>query len=287
MSYGFASADFAVNRRVKTAEGYVGGVNPDGPVDHRVPLLVLHDDLDRIRALVFGYSCHNTTLQGDNYFIHGDYAGVAQQWLEKRYPESTAFFIAGTAGDANPHPRGTLELAVRHGQALARAVDRALSVRLKKVEGPLLTQFELISLKFAQPPTREDLLVQLESEDQYYRKHARYWLEKQKIVGRIPGQTEYPVQIWKFGNDLQMIALAGEVVVDYSIRLKRELVGQDLWIAGYSNDVSYYVPSRRILREGGYEAEESMIYYGQPGRFSDTIEETIVSKIKKMLDNSR
>ena len=47
------------------------------------------------------------------------------------------------------------------------------------------------------------------------------------------------------------------MVVDYSLRLKRELTqenGPAIWVAGYSNVYAGYVPSRRVLLEGGYEA---------------------------------
>ena len=55
--------------------------------------------------------------------FHGDYAGVAQAELERRHPGATALFVAGCGGDANPKPRGTLELVEPHGAALADAVD--------------------------------------------------------------------------------------------------------------------------------------------------------------------
>ena len=52
---------------------------------------------------MFGYSCHTTALSG--YQINGDYAGYAQEALEKRYPGVTALFVQGCGGDANPLPR--------------------------------------------------------------------------------------------------------------------------------------------------------------------------------------
>jgi hypothetical protein len=73
------------------------------------------------------------------------------------------------------------------------------------------------------------------------------------------------------------------VVVDYALRLKRECPGTDLIVAGYSNDVMCYVPSRRVLREGGYEADQSMIYYGQPGPFAENVEQTLVRACRRLL----
>ena len=49
---------------------------------------------------------------------------------------------------------------------------------------------------------------------------------------------DYPVQVIQFGNDLSMITLGNEVVIDYVLRLKRELgkkEGPVIWVSGYSN----------------------------------------------------
>jgi hypothetical protein len=64
-------------------------------------------------------------------------------------------------------------------------------------------------------------------------------------------------------------------MVDYSLRAKREFPAENLVVAGYCNDVSGYIPSLRILREGGYEPVVSMIYYGQPGPFAENVEEVV------------
>ena len=77
--------------------------------------------------------------------------------------------------------------------------------------------------------------------------------------------------------------MAGEVVVDYDLRLKKELGADNLWVAGYSNDVFAYIPSLRILKEGGYEGGGAMIYYGQPGPFAPSVEETIVREVHEVV----
>jgi hypothetical protein len=84
------------------------------------------------------------------------------------------------------------------------------------------------------------------------------------------------VQVVKFGGDLTLVALASETVVDYSLRLKRELAGPaPVWMAGYSNDMCGYIPSLRVLKEGGYEAEAG---------WAETVEEKIVSKVHDLHD---
>jgi hypothetical protein len=94
--------------------------------------------------------------------------------------------------------------------------------------------------------------------------------------------TPYPVQAIRFENGPAILALGGEVVVDYDLRVKREYAGP-LIVAGYSNDVMCYIPSKRVLGEGGYEAVDSMIYYGQPGPFADDVEERIFTEIAKVM----
>jgi hypothetical protein len=54
-------------------------------------------------------------------------------------------------------------------------------------------------------------------------------------------------------------------------------------VAGYSNDVFGYVPSLRVLREGGYEGGDAMIYYAKPGPFNEAVEELIVGKVHQLM----
>jgi hypothetical protein len=94
---------------------------------------------------------------------------------------------------------------------------------------------------------------------------------------RTPHQ--YPVQVIRLGDVLTLVTLGSEVVVDYSLRLKKELTGHgNLWVAGYSNDYSGYIPSTRIQEEGGYEAATG---------WSRGIEEIIVGKVKELAEGAR
>jgi hypothetical protein len=92
------------------------------------------------------------------------------------------------------------------------------------------------------------------------------------------------VQVWRFGRDLTLVALGGEVVVDYALRLRREHPGERPWVASYANEVFDYVPSRRVLAEGGYEGGGAMIDYDRPGPFDSSVEEQIVSAVQRLLE---
>jgi len=287
LSFGHGEATFAMNRRQKTEKGVIIGVNPQGPVDHDVPVLRVDSADGRLRGMVFGYACHNTTLGGNIYQVHGDYAGFAQERLEKQHPGATAFFVEGCGGDANPNPRGTIELARQHGETLAAAVEKTLNGSLKPVRGPLKSAFEVVSLQFAAPPSREDLQTRLQQKDPYQQWQAKQMLQILDRDGRLPSEYPCPLQVWQFGQDLTLIAIGGEVVVDYALRLKKELGSDALWVAGYANDVFAYIPSRRVLEEGGYEGTDAMIIYVRPGPFTPSVEETIVQKIHELVGQVR
>lgn len=292
LSLGRGEADFAINRRVKTAGGWVGGVNREGPADHDVPVLVVRNQHGKILGIVFGYACHNTTIGSNYYKFSGDYAGFAQQQLEKRYHGAVAMFMQGCGADANPYPRWSkeqsgVEFARQHGEELAQAVEKVAGGSLLPVAGPLRTAFKVFPVRFAGPPTRADYEAKLKSDDIYVRKHAEDMLKIIARQGQVPSSYPYSVEVWQFGRSLTMIGLAGEVVVDYDLRLKRELGADKLWVAGYSNDVFAYVPSERILEEGGYEGGGAMIYYGQPGPFAPGIEETIIREVHEVVGNLR
>lgn len=281
ISYGTGQADFAVNRRVASPTGFRIGVNGEGPIDHSVPVLRIDDRRGNLRAVVMGYACHNTTLTGEFYQLSGDYSGFAQYALEERYPGTMALFVTGCGADANPNPRSTLELAERHGKALAEAVSQVLSKPLQPVQGGLKTRLEFINLPLV-VPSREEFQTRTQDKDIYRQRHARHMLQRLEQQGKIPAFYSYPIQVSQLGKDLTVVALAGEVVVDYAIRLRKELSGKTLWPIGYANDVFAYIPSVRILKEGGYEALSSGIYYGMPGPFAERVEELIVGKVKEM-----
>ncbi|HVX67298.1 MAG: neutral/alkaline non-lysosomal ceramidase N-terminal domain-containing protein [Acidobacteriota bacterium] len=283
ISFGEGTAGFAMNRREPRANGITIGVNPQGPRDPAVPVLKIAGEDGTLRAVLFGYSCHNTTLTGEFYKISGDYAGFAQSAVEAAHPGATAMFLQLCAGDQNPSPRSTLELAEKHGRTLAAEVDRVMAGGMRRVEGPLRTAFRVIEPEFA-PTTRETFERELASKNPSQVRRAQLML-KAYDSGRPVRRIPYPVQAVRFGKSLTVVALGGEVVVDYALRIKRETASakEPVIVAGYSNDVMCYIPSLAVLRGGGYEAVDSMIYYGQPGPFSKDIEDTVIGAVRSTL----
>jgi hypothetical protein len=234
----------------------------------------------RLRAVVFGYACHNTASIGRSYQLSGDYAGFAQIELEKRHPGATAMFVMLCGADQNPNPHGSIELARSHGKTLAAEVNRVLGTVLSPVSPPIRAAFENIQLNFA-PHTRQTFETELKAADPAIVRRANAMLRAYDEF-RPVRQTPYPLQALRFGPDFTILALGGEVVASYSLRLKKEHPGK-LVVAAYSNDVMSYIPSRRVLQEGGYEAVDSMVFYGQPGPFADDVEDRVLDGVDAVM----
>ena len=126
LAWGRGVAPFVMNRREFTERGVILGTNASGLADRTVPVLRVSSPDGELRAVVFGAGSHCTTLTGGNLKISGDYAGIAQGLLEESMDGVQAMFMTGCAGDANPHPRGTLDLARRHGANWLRSFQEYL-----------------------------------------------------------------------------------------------------------------------------------------------------------------
>lgn len=279
--YASGQAEFAANRREFTPNGVRIGINRQGAVDHSVPVLRIAAVDGSVRAVLFGYACHNTTLTGEHYALSGDYAGEAQAQIEKAQPGATAMFLMLCGGDQNPNPRGRLEHVREHGAALAGEVARAINGKPERLRTGVRAALQLVELPFA-PHTRETFEQMAGDKDVYRQRLAREMLRA--YDERRPVRSVlYPVQAVRLGRDLAILALGGEVVVGYSLAAKRAYPKQKLIVAGYSNDVMCYIPTAQILKEGGYEPVQSMVYYGQPGPFTPEVEEIIHRSIGRVM----
>ncbi|MBI5692370.1 MAG: neutral/alkaline non-lysosomal ceramidase N-terminal domain-containing protein [Verrucomicrobia bacterium] len=275
LEFGQSLAGIAVNRRRARQRSLPGPVDPD------VPVLAVRNPAGALRAIVVGYATHATTL--NDYLINGDWPGYAVAEIEREHPGATALFVQGCGADANALPRRDEELTRAYSRILAAAAAEVLRNRMTPLAGPLRTTFNRVDVPFQTPPTRAQLESRLQDSNRFIRLHAQRLLEELARDGRLPDRYPYPVQVWQFGRGMRLVALGGEVVADYALRLKREHGFDNTWVAGYSNDILAYIPSRRVLEEGGYEGGEAMIYFGRPAPFTPEVEETIVAEVRRLI----
>ena len=243
--YSYSKCAIAMSRRRPGEGGFDFQPHADGPVDHDVPVLAIRSG-GTLRGIIFGYACHPTSVNAYNR-VFGDWPGTAMRHLEEDHPDATALFLIGCAGDQKAYPQGSVELARQHGRTMANAVEAALGTEQCRVHGPLRIAAEDATLDIEEP-----------IEDDGTR------------TGTDVMQRTYPMQAVGFGTDLTLLSLSGEVVADYACRLKTELAGP-VWVSAYANSTGY-IPTRRVLSEGGYEARQSHA----KGRYAASTEDRIL-----------
>jgi neutral ceramidase len=286
-----ATATFGMNRRFRNPDGsYKIADNPSGLTDPDVPILRATSG-GRTIATVFNYACHCTTL-GGIYAYNADWAGPACAKIEEK-AGGVALFATGCGADLNPSPRapGAFDVAARHGAAIAEAVVAAPAGT--PVAGPFRTSYATVDLPLEKAPPRELLEKGLESKDAYRKRHSREML-KLMDAGRLPAAVPLPIQAWRLGEALTVLAIGGETCVEYALRLKRELGASRTLVVGYANEVPCYIPSEKVLAEGGYEAgwsaefgrtlaAGSILFYGWPTPLAPGVEERLVEAVRDLL----
>jgi hypothetical protein len=280
LSWGVGVCPFVMNRREFTANGVILGVNPRGLADRTAPILRIDTPDGKLHGVLFGAAVHGTTLGGDIYELCGDYAGFAQAYVEEKHPSVQAMFMIGCAGDANPYPRGTMELAHAHGVTLGKEICRLLESKLQPVRGPLHIAFDKVALPLQAPPSREELKKQTGRRGSIQAGVAQKMLATLDRGEKLPDHYDCPIAVWQFDDDLTLVGLSGEVVVDYVSMLEKALGPRKLWLTAYCNDVYGYLPSAQVLREGGYETRG--LYSGGIGYFDAKAQDVLVAKVKEL-----
>ena len=256
LSHGHGEVDFPTNRRTPTPNGISMKPNPNGLTNRTVPVLRVEGADGKLRAILFGCACHCVALGASINVLHGDYAGVAQSALQNRHDGAVALFMAGCGADANPEPWGSVAAAEAHGKALADEVDEVLAgPTMRLVSGPLGTRYSEVKLPLT-PLSREQLKPYTKLPN-FQARQASHMLEVLDRGGALPTEYAAPLAVWRVGNGLTLAALPGEPVAEYVPLLRKALGGTDaanLWISGYNNDCFGYLPTAKVIREGGHEA---------------------------------
>ena len=280
---------FGVNRRKINSEGkWIAFTrNSGGLTDSALPVLRVLDSKGGIKAIYTNYACHCTTLMRAE-FIHGDWAGQVQEDLEKAYPESIAIVSIGCGADIGPknYSNGEIQKVKENSSEIVNEIQKLMSKSwLPLSERPLIIEKNIKVPLDPIPPKSTWKLLAESTKNSSKRNLAKDILSRIEAGEDIPQYIKYPIQTWSFGKQLSMIFLPGEVVVDYSARLKKELNNTRLWINSYSNGAPGYIISKRLYNEGGYEVDHSRYLYGLPSRIAPNAEDVIVNSVKLLLSD--
>ena len=276
LEWGIGTVGFAMNRRTK-----------GGPVDHDLPVLVIRDaKSSEIRAIYTSYACHCVTLSFNQ--ISGDWAGYAAEMIERAAPGATALVSIGCGSDSNPSSGVTgdkTELAEAQGAEIGSEVSRLLKTKLRTISGRPSATLNRIKLPLNGPPTKGQLEA-IANNGGAAGYNAQTQLAKLARGEALLTAIDYPIQTFSFGEDLSLVFLAGEVCVDYAHRLKRELDAERIWINAYSNDFCSYIPSERLVKEGGYGGGAEIPYFALPATLQAGLEQSIIDEVKHQVPKS-
>jgi hypothetical protein len=291
-----------INRRApdkslysKEATGYENFPNPDGVVDRSCPVILFKDKKGKPLSLIFGAACHPTTMRYDNYLISAEYPGVARQILEKDLGGAPALFLQGMAGDVKPRQvawkdtfrSGTFEDIEIVGKELAADVRTIMEKGLKPLSVKLQTSLKRVTLPFDKS-WGEKTYKNYAGENQadYRRVWAKYWLKKLRAGEPVPESIDLALSIVELSPELRFTGIAGELLTDMGMKIKHQFNSGNTLVFGYTNGEIAYITDAKTLKEGGYEATETVFFsHDKPAPFSEEIEEIILTGFKDLEKN--
>lgn len=289
VKFGKSKLDIGIiNRRRKREDGLVEmAPNPEGICDYELSVISFLKD-KKVCAIFFNYSCHPTTLSTDIYEISADYPGVAQKVVEDFYG-CISFFTNGACGDVRPaiiengkFKGGTFEDIERMGRILGceviKIVESSKKIEVEKID----YRKEKINLPFDENYLFKNI-DELKTKYKNFKTYSperfnfwkQYWIENLKNKIEVPNFLPFEISILKIG-DIKIIGLNGEIVAEYAIKIKEKI--ENAIIVGYSGVDIGYIPTKKIIEEGGYEGEVFLLY-GYPAPFSKEIEDIILNFI--------
>ncbi|MBI4531197.1 MAG: neutral/alkaline non-lysosomal ceramidase N-terminal domain-containing protein, partial [Candidatus Latescibacteria bacterium] len=281
LGVGRGSVRIGINRREKRPDGVILGKNPEGKVAPYVDVLRVDRGDGSLLALLFAHATHPVTLGGKCLLVTADFPGYAMRFVERWMLEGgVALFAQGCCGDVNPEiVGGTFSDVERSGTALGAAVVGTAAQITTSEEIELRVATRQLTLPLQDPPPIEEAERILE---EYQKK-----LDESKTTGKEWGWVRHDLGMVEWAqdvlhlsrrgtmgltqeftiqgirmNDTAIVAMDGEVFVDYALDFDARSLFRQTIVLGYSNGCIGYIPTEEAYAEGGYEVDSAYRYYG-------------------------
>jgi len=293
LSYGALATAIGCNRRLKDDKGAIHfAPNPEGSYDRHTPIIHIERRGKAGPILLVGHACHPSS-SGKIAGWSADYPGGLREQLENRLGHNTrALFVMGCGADAKVAHRDNVSgktvftadpvASQASGRLLADQVLNHLATQaLIPLAGQLTCRMAGGFLTFNKPPARRTLeKMAYEGKPEHY---ATWWARQLLVSPDFPLRREWRVQAWRFGQQLTLIALEGEVCSPYGPLVRALARTPAAMIVAYANCTWAYIPTRQIYREGGYEGGDSFKAFLNPAPFTPKIEKEVMPIVKKAL----
>jgi len=285
MYYGLAQCNLGINRRRPSGDGMIEfAPYEDGVTDNAVTALKVIGN-GRIKAVLYSYTCHPSIIDTD--LVSADYPGRARLAIEDAFGKDTVvFFIQGCCGDIRARTvegrefrEGTWEDVDEYGLKLGNIVAGICKTAMQKIDILISSELLNILLPLKALPNREDMTSTLENGTT----PEKAWAGKMlSCYDSLKTELPFTIQRISVGDTFHIIALSGEVCVEYSKYIKQKDEKKVFISAGYSNGVTGYIPTALMLEQGGYEPDGSIIYYGMPSQFDGSVEKIVKKAIDRV-----
>jgi hypothetical protein len=266
------------------------GPYPEGSYDKQTPVLRITRASSPKQIVLAGHACHPTST-GPVDKWSPDYPGAMRRRLESKLDDCRALFVMGCGADAKvvytnpktgqPTFAGSPEQSHAAGVALADQVLIYLDAGdMHPLSASLRTRLVRGKLGFAEPRSRA------ETEKMAFagnpKSYTTWWARQSLAYPDHRRKQRYEVQTWQLGN-LTMVALEGEVCADWGGITRGLAPTQHAMVIAYANNVAGYIPTARIVREGGYEGDTSHMAYFLPAPFEPKVETELTELIRRAL----
>lgn len=281
------------------AAGYIGIYanipNPHKTIDRTCPVISLTKEDGGTICVLFGAPCHPTTMSHPNYLVSAEYPGAARRIIEERFDGAPSLFIQGIGGDVKPRivaeetgfRSGTYEDVEAVGAELADDVARTMSQGMKPLDISIRTSLKRIPLPFAEGWNEDTFRTYAqEGQSEFRRAWAGYWLDKLARGETPPESMDLALSIMELAPGLRFLGIAGELLTDMGLKIKRGFTDGVTLPCGYTNGRIGYIPDSNVLREGGYEATETVFFtMGMPAPWREDIDDTLLGAFGELEKN--
>lgn len=284
------SSSFAVSRRRPEGTGVVWRPYYEGEIDKELMVLTIVDCSGKLRAVLYNYGCHTTAMGPDNMLLSNDFAGETSRLLEARYPGAVALFLQGCGGELKPR-RGAvgdkfISMSIAEmEQAGAELAEEVSAIIEKRPFSTIACEFQT---RMADPLLRTELtdaavyekMANDPAYNAFYRSAAARTLRGIQD-GTVKTAIPHYIVVWQLDKQTHLVAMEGEVSTEYALKIKERFGTGRTLALGYTNGVFCYIPTRKMIAEGGYEASCNF-FFKMRGPFLPEIEDVIMEEVESL-----
>jgi hypothetical protein len=299
VTYGAGRCALATNRDFWDAEAgrFAAGYNPGAPADDTLVVARVTGEDGELRATLFNYACHPTTLAWENRLLSPDYIGAAREILENAFG-APALFLQGASGELAPRDDyvGDAAVADRNGRQLGHAAAAAIESlpppgtrfvytgivasganlgtwAYEPCEPEQVAASERLAASVSYVPLRRKEEIGVVDSLSNASPDSRQEQEKalrRRFLSQALGDSpvyEMPVWTWRLGDAL-LVAIPNEPYSVLQVELRQRLAGTPLLVLGVTNRTMGYLSPEATYGTGLYQEQQSPF---APGSLEQTI----------------